>query len=76
MRETPTAPCWGRRVKNVRLRDHLILLGTADRSAARIPCRQALQCQAAEAAVPLAGEVTEARAVPVVLAEAEVVPVA
>jgi hypothetical protein len=57
------------RFKNVSLAGPLILLGTADRSAARIPCRQALLRQAAEAAVPVGRPEVEAEA-------AEVVPVA
>jgi ribonuclease E len=57
-----------RRLKNVSLAGPLILPGTADRSAARIPSRQALRRWAAEAAVPVAQ--------PEAAAGAEVVPVA
>jgi hypothetical protein len=56
--------------KNVSFAGPFILVGTADRSAARIPCRQVLLRRAAEA-VPGAQQVVEAAAVPVAWQEVE-----
>ena len=56
--------------KNVSFAGPFILVGTADRSAARIPCRQVLLRRAAEA-VPGAQQVVEAAAVPVAWREVE-----
>ena len=56
--------------KNVSFAGPFILVGTADRSAARIPCRQVLLRRAAEA-VPGAQQVVKAAAVPVAWQEVE-----
>src|SRR5215471_469009 len=56
--------------KNVSFAGPFILVGTADRSAGRIPCRQVLLRRAAEA-VPGAQQVVEAAAVPVAWQEVE-----
>ena len=56
--------------KNVSFAGPFILVGTADRSAARIPCRQVLLRRAAKA-VPGAQQVVAATAVPVAWQEVE-----